>query len=50
MSLYATCPCGIPEGLDMIHLRTDCPLYGTPNPQPTTSTHFEEEARSCATH
>jgi hypothetical protein len=28
MSLYATCPCGIPEGLDMVHLRTDCPHYG----------------------
>lgn len=28
MSLYASCPCGIPEGLDQIHLRTDCPHYG----------------------
>jgi len=40
MSLYATCPCGIPEGLDMAHLRTDCPHYGsTPEtpPAPTVT-------------
>lgn len=30
MSLYATCPCGIPEGSEAEHLRTDCPHYGTP--------------------
>lgn len=27
MSLYATCPCGVPEGQEGPH-RTDCPLYG----------------------
>lgn len=39
MSLYATCPCGIPEGLDMVHLRTDCPHYGStpPSPAPTVT-------------
>lgn len=30
MSLYASCPCGIPEGSNEAHLRTDCPLYGLP--------------------
>ena len=29
MSIYSTCPCGIPEGSPEEHLRTDCPLYGT---------------------
>lgn len=28
MSLYASCRCGIPEGSQQEHLRTDCPLYG----------------------
>lgn len=35
MSLYSTCPCGIPEGSPEEHLRTDCPFYGT---GPTTMT------------
>lgn len=30
MSLYASCPCGIKEGSNEDHLRTDCPLYGLP--------------------
>jgi|GEM_PF-2416298 len=38
MSLYATCPCGIQEGTEAVHLRTDCPLYGT-DPMTTTDTH-----------
>lgn len=28
MSLYSSCPCGIPDGSDEEHLRTDCPQYG----------------------
>lgn len=34
MSLYASCPCGIPEGSNEAHLRTDCPLYGLPQKGP----------------
>ena len=45
MSLYATCPCGIPEGLDMTHLRTDCPHYGsTPETPPAPTVTGEELA------
>ena len=29
MSMYASCPCGIPEGSDEVHLRSDCPHYGS---------------------
>lgn len=39
MSLLRSCPCGIPEGTDLPHLRTDCPHYGQMVTFPTALGH-----------
>ena len=41
MSMYRTCPCGIPEGLDQVHLRSDCPHYGEIPPMTNNPTQVE---------